>query len=433
MNRYSVFFLLILSAVSVFATGMFRLDPVRTIEGDAAYPFVRAELLCDDHSGFSQEQYHPKNQVSHPGLLNLLSNSKSPHGKYFVLHYVSGWEKAGSRNPVLLIHGAGDTAYRGWMHPFAYEIDPGQEIKYPGLAVSLAKRGFQVFAVTFPHPHGDNFMQSEHVANAITRIRKALGRENDQSFKIDLITHSKGGVAARMYLSDIRDEYSEYSWLTPFRGDVERFFSVATPLKGIDAMYRYYGVNLSIVEMDMAAPCGADSIVYYGMNINCRSYHDCFTGQFQMLHNWVDDEQEPIPFSNLSATAADFNYSRDKLYYGGTSVYLASSGIDQGIRKGRNLIAALNEKGIDPSVRPVILAGNDNLIQDDFEDLVNCWPMGENEASSDSLLFVRSALYTQGLLSRGARPIAVKVIPYNHMNIIIHKDAQLLIIELLNR
>ena len=68
---------------------------------------------------------------------------------------------------------------------------------------------------------GCNLHQGEAVANAITRIRKLLGREDDENFKVDLITYSKGAMAARCYVQSAND-FVGFDYLTDYRGDVRR-------------------------------------------------------------------------------------------------------------------------------------------------------------------------------------------------------------------
>ncbi|PLX18077.1 MAG: hypothetical protein C0601_05645 [Candidatus Muiribacterium halophilum] len=432
MRRFLCLFIIIISIFSVFATSNFINEPIASVDNELAYPFARVELLLDAYPAFTKEEFHEKNRLSHPTLLELTGGNAEPSSGYFFLHYSPNWDKADpDKNPVLLIHGAGDTAFRAWAHPFKFYVKPGEEIQYKGLALTLADKGYSVFSITFVHPHGDNFMQSEQIANAISRIKKVLHREGDPTFQVDIIAHSKGGVAARMYLSDIREEYSEYSWLTPYRKDVRRFMSLSTPLKGVDTAYRYYGMNLYIVQDDTAAPMGADKLLYYGMWRDFQEHNDMFPGQYQLLHDFVNDNETSIPLSNLSATPFDMNYSRNVLYNGGVSGTLVSSGIKSGIKKGKDLINKLNQKGMDPSVELVVVAGNDNLIKDDIEYFVDLFPMGEDIAPSDSLLFVESATYTKGILRRGAKLIDKVVIPYNHMNITFHHTAKDILIHLL--
>ena len=430
--RLSIFILIITAlTLTVYSTEQFLNEPVSYIEGIDAYPFERVELLVDNSPNFKFEPYHEKNKLSHTALLKLTRGNNELHSANFFLHYSQGWNKNSGKNPILLVHGAGDTAFRAWAHPFKEEVEPNEQIEYYGLALELPQHGFQVFSITFAHSHGDNFMQSEHIANAISRIRKVLGRENDENFKVDIIGHSKGGVSSRMYISDIREEYDEYKWLTPFRKDVDKFMSLASPLNGVDAQYRYYGMNLLIVQDDYASPVGFDKLLYYGSYIDYSNNWKFFPGQDQLLNNLVDDPNSKIPFSNLSMTASDMNYTRNVLYYGGVSTFLTSSGIKKAMERGKNLISKLNKKGADPSVRIIVLAGNDNQIDDNIEFWFDLLPIGEKISPSDMLVFVKSATYTDGITRRGAKLLDKQVIPYNHMNITFHREAKKIIVDLM--
>lgn len=428
---YSIIIILFL-IINISATRYFSTQPVDFIEGDMTYPFVRTELLFDSGNEFYTEKYHEDNKLNHPALLELTRGDNVISSGYFFLHYSEGWDKKTDKRPVLLIHGAGDNAFRGWAHPYKYYFAPGEKIDNPGLALILAEKGYPVFSISFVHSHGDNFMQSEHIANAIDRIREVLGQKDNEEFRVDIIAHSKGGVAARMYLSDIREEYSDYSWLTSYRGDVKRFISIATPLNGVDAQYRYYGLNLTVVDKDMASPLGLNKLLYYGFWKDFSDNNEMFPGQYQILNDLVHDPDTRIGFSNLSNTA-DMNYSRYVLYNGGISGLLVSDGIQKGMEKGKYLIRKLNDKGIDPSVGIIILAGTDNQIDDNIEFWADLLPFGENIAQSDMLLFVKSATYTKGITKRGAKVLGQRIIPFNHMNIAFNPGAVKHLLELMER
>ncbi|MGM0607287.1 MAG: esterase/lipase family protein [Candidatus Muiribacteriota bacterium] len=417
--------------VNIFSTQFFQNNPVSTISGMEAYPFERIELLVDNSSEFFAQKYHPENKINHSALLSLTEGEGTLHSGYFFLHYSEGWDKETDKNPVLLVHGAGDTAYRGFAHPFEEEIKPGEHIEYFGLGLELPMHDYPTFSITFAHPHGCNIMQAEHIANAVKRIQKVTGRENDPDFKVDLIAHSKGGVASRVYMSDLGKYYDEYSWITPYRNDIERFFAVAVPLNGVDAQYRYYGMNLMAVDNNMPSPLGTDSILYYGVWKDLKNNYKMFPGQDQILNDLVNDPDTPVGFSNLSMTS-DMNFSRNVLYNGGTSAFLTSSGIQHAIKRGGNLIQKLNNHGIHPDIDIHVLAGNDNQIDDNIEFWFDLLPVGEKIAPSDMLLFVKSATYTDGLIKRGAEVKTKKVIPFNHMNIIFHREAKEIIVDLLN-
>jgi triacylglycerol esterase/lipase EstA (alpha/beta hydrolase family) len=272
---------------------------------------------------------------------------------------------------------------------------------------NLVKNGFSVFAITFSHPHGDNFLQAQQVANAIARIKQVTGAP-----KVDIICHSKGAMSVRIYASDLGAEYSEYSWLTPFRKDIRKIMFVASPLKGIDTACRYYMYNFTVMQQKLAAPLGPRSMVWQGMYTDNSAHNRLFPGQFQMLHNWVADG---IPLNYQSATA-DANISQNALYHGGVSALLVSDGIDRAIQEAGNVISSLNRKGVDPSVTCHILAGT----RQDIDTVKFFWlefPVGEFADSSDGVLFLKSASYQKGLTARGARVASVKTLNTHHVGL----------------
>ncbi|MDD2715055.1 MAG: hypothetical protein PHW04_04060 [Candidatus Wallbacteria bacterium] len=407
---------LLIVSISVSGSGRFSITPVRTLDGHDVLPWERIECLQDKSSNFKVEAFHEKSHLTHKVLLKVFED-ETPSSGTFALHFAPGWNNDSGRNPILLVHGAGDNAYRAWVHPCSNELGPEDTIKYPGLMQYLSGEGFQVFAITFAHPHGDNLYQAEVLADAIQRIRKVLNRESDSSFKVDLISHSKGGFPVFCYLSSIGKQCAGYQWLTPFRGDVGRYIALACPFKGTDMMFRYYMYNLSVVETGSAAPLAPKSMVYMMQNLDFRTYNRMFTGQLQVLHNFFNDE-DPIPFTPASATT-DMNLTMNALYFGGTSAFLSSDGIDKAIIAGGNLVQKLNKTGADPSVKITVLCGTNNLFDPDMEYCSQNMPLGEL-IPSDGVVYQQSGEYTDGICRRGAPLIMKKVLYLNHLNISFH-------------
>ncbi|MFN7143919.1 MAG: esterase/lipase family protein, partial [Myxococcota bacterium] len=158
----------------------------------------------------------------------------TPHGSTFLLH--EGVHAAtATGTPILFVPGASDNASRGFVT----------------MATRMDLAGRPVFALTFAHPHGDVFEQAEVVADAIARVKARTG-----AARVDVVSHSKGGIAVAVYLSHHagadwgHDAYEAVG--TRYRGDVRRSVFVATPLTGIDTGYRWPLANLVGTSADTA-------------------------------------------------------------------------------------------------------------------------------------------------------------------------------------
>lgn len=383
-----------------------ELQIINEISGRESSPWAKIELLEDTDTHFVTEGFHLNGRQNH-SLVQKAFTTNKPHSRNFLLHFAPNWEKGRQQTPLLLVHGAGDNAFRGFCHPWSFDMPENGKIDRPGMMQYLDKAGFPVFAITFSHPHGDNFLQAQQLANAISRIREATGAE-----KVDVLCHSKGAMAVRIYASDLGAEYPQYSWLTPYRKDIRKIMFVASPLKGIDTAFRYYMYNFTVKQQDMAAPLGPRSLVWQGMYINCEDHNSLFPGQFQMLNNWVKDG---IGFNDKSMTT-DMNLTRNALYNGGVTTFLVSEGIDRAIQESGDVINSLNRKGIDPSITCHILAGTKQAI-DTIKFLWLEIPVGEFADKSDGVLFLKSATYTKGLTARGAKVASVKILNTHHVGL----------------
>lgn len=394
---------------------------VSDLTGRDSNPWERIELLEDTDPHFTVENFHLKSRQNHR-IIQKAFNTNKPHSRNFLLHYAPNWDKTNYKTPVLLVHGAGDNACRGFCHPWTFDIPEDGHIEKPGLMQHLVKQGFSVFAITFSHPHGCNFLQAQQLANAIARIKSVTGSE-----KVDVICHSKGAMPVRIYASDLAASTHDYKWITPFRKDIRKILFVASPLKGIDTAFRYYAYNFTVKQQDLAAPLGPESMLWQGMFVDNYHHNKLFPGQFQMLHNWVKDG---IDFSSQSMTA-DVNLTRSALYNGGVSTLLVSDGIDRAIQEGGDVIRLLNEKGVDPSITCHVLAGSNQKI----DTIKFFWleiPVGEFADKSDGVLFLKSATYTKGLSVRGARIGSVKVLDLHHVGLTVRPAALNHIAEVLS-
>ncbi|NCB37769.1 MAG: hypothetical protein EOM80_03285 [Erysipelotrichia bacterium] len=397
-----------------------ELHVLSEVSGRDSSPWERVELLEDDDPHFIKEPFHLKSRQTH-SITQKAFGTSQPHSNNFLLHFAPNWQRTRDAVPVLLVHGAGDNACRGFCHPLSFDMPEDGKIDKPGLMQHLVKAKFPVFAITFSHPHGDNFLQAQQVANAISRIKELTGAE-----KVDVVCHSKGAMSVRIYASDLGAEYPEHSWITPFRKDIRKIIFIASPLKGIDTAFRYYMYNCTVLQQNLAAPIGPRSLMWQGSYLDTGSHNMLFPGQFQMLNNWVKDG---IPMNYQSATA-DMNLSRNALYNGGVTALLVSDGIDQAIQEGGNVISSLNRKGIDPSVTCHIMAGT----KQEIDTVKFFWlemPVGEFADASDGVLFLKSAVYKNGLKARGAVVRSVKTFNMTHIGLTIWPDALNHIVEVL--
>jgi len=339
--------------------------------------------------------------------------------RYFLLGYGPKWNTGTKPIPVLLVHGAGDDMNRAWAHPWDQQTPPS--ITRPGLMQYLSDRGYKVFAISFPHTQGNNLIHAELIADAIEVIKSRTG-----ATQVDVIAHSKGNMAVTAYLSSLNNEWPDTTWMTDYRGDVRKYVAIAAPFKGLDTMFRYYTANLNVITENKNAPVAFYKAYiyytyrnYYRWDMTDKYGGNYFEGQTQLLWNWVNDPISPIGFNSDSWTLMDGNDTMYKLYHGGNSLYVSSEGIDAAIanNNGKNgtshFIAKLNNKGIDSRVKIYNLYGTNQTMGYAF----GWWPIGEKAASSDGLVFVRSATYTEGITRRGAQLVAQQGYPYNHLDI----------------
>lgn len=339
---------------------------------------IRGSQAC-----LTQEKFIPEIECEDEEIVRYFQ-SATPSSCEVLLHYLSPTKKSTS-HPVLLVHGAGHHANLAWCE------SPQQE---KGLVFSLTSSGRDIFAVTFAHPHGDNWQQAIQLANVIQRIKEVVPTE-----KIDLVAHSKGGIPAWLYLSGLCSSMD-----APYQGEVERYFMLGTPNRGLDFPFRHVLPNWSVVELGINAPIACDSMLYYGRYIDTteRSIYggSAFPGSSQLLYRW--DDRYPIK-SQVKT-----------LYSGGQNVFLHSRGIDAAIRDGGDLMKTLLGSPIDPDIEIHILAGNNAYFQG---------VKGEQDGDSDGLVFVESVLFTDGIASDPKQVKQKEVLPLNHLELLYHPDA----------
>jgi len=287
--------------------------------------------------------------------------TSTPHSGALLLHYAPGWALAEAPNPVLLLPGAGASA-TGVLVP---------------LARFLAAQGRSVFAVTFAHPHGDCYQQAEQVANAIARIQEVTGRAT-----VDIIGHSKGAIAAAVYLSNEEgvdwgsgDDARGARYVsrgTAYRGDVGVLVAAGAPLGGTDSAFRWTSPHLATGwGSDPLAPSAwqtfypyttASPLVFEDLRAVdlWPDEGDAFPGQAQLLRPW--DDEHALPGSDVELGVYALQQDWWTTYHGGLGFYSYSPGIDDAIEVAGGLLDKLHAAGIDPEVELAVLAGTNPLI-----------------------------------------------------------------------
>lgn len=393
MKKFTIFSLLILLTLLSFqghykATSDFNSTPVKTFT-DSKY-WDKVELLRDSNPNIGQEKFITDNQQKDLEIIKEFNNNPQPNSQYFLLHYAPGWDTGTKPYPVILVHGAGSDA--------DFFADPKRDGSITGLMQYLSGKGYKVFAVTFAHPHGDNYIQREILADAIQKVKSVTGAS-----KVDIIAHSKGNMSARMYVSNVKK-----SWGVDFRKDVRRYIQLGAPNGGIDFTFRNPNMAWGIMTTGGFGPVPYTDMMIYGLWYD-TTYHSIYTeggaypGQLQMLAKW--DSVYP-----LNITQQDWYTT----YHGGWGFASYSYGIDYAIDEGGNLISTLQNSPVDSTVQIAVLAGDYNYI-DGIP-----W---ETTGSSDGLVFVDSATDTSGMTKSGAKVIAKDVYHLNHVELTYDQSA----------
>lgn len=373
-------------------TGDLVLEPLLVTSSS---DWERIELVEDRSSFFTKEPFAPESRRTLKDIKAGFDGDAEPPSSRFLLHAAKGWNRTDDKlPPILLVHGAIVDATKSW-GAGAFKGRGGA-----GLAARLAVSGRRVFAITFAHPHGDNWMQTEQVANAIARVRAVTGAP-----QVDLVAHSKGGVPARIYCSSLRKP-----GMTAFRGDVRRLALVGCANEGIDVAFAYPNLNYWVIMNKASSPLVWTDALVYGVwtDLRARSLYasgGCFPGQSQVLRRWD---------SVYGLYESDEQFDVVTTYNGGHGKVSNSLGIDHAIKEGGDLIARLDKAGVDKRVSVVLLAGSKPAVMG-FT--------GERRGPSDGLLLVRSALATDGITRAGAKVLRRDVLHLNHIELIYAEPA----------
>ncbi len=345
----------------------------------------RVERYRDTTSGFHAEGFPADGRGDQDGKrVTYFGGISRPSSDGFLLYSAPGWDSGSRPTPVLLVHGANDTADRAW-------ANPGEAGGYGcgaatcpsmGLMQYLATRGYRVFAVGFAHKQGDNLMQAQIVGDAISVIKAKLGVST-----VDLVGWSKGEMSARAYVSSVKP-----SWGRSYAGDVRKLVTVGGPNGGYDYPYAHgWAHDFSIWPEcggRVNAPSPHSHMTCYGQytahpefSMTPSGGYDNYPGQRQMLSRWD---------GVYGVGGAQDWYTT---YYGGQGFYTAGSGIQAAIDAG-SLIKPLHDAGVPASVTTYLLAGGSPDVLGIFN---------ENRGPSDGVVFVASALDTTGIPTVGGQ------------------------------
>jgi hypothetical protein len=365
---------------------MVETKPICTDRVIAGRDWVRIERLTTSLAAFPEERARANGAQLEPDVVAGFG-STTPSSRSVLLHAYAGWDRRDPRPPLLLVHGATSDA-ACWIRPYNHRDQ--------GLAAFFAARGRRVFAVTFAHKHGCNLLQAEQLNQAIQRVR-----EMTDARRVDVLAHSKGGVAARALASGVREP-----WMTPYQGDIRRLVLVGAPNAGIDYSFRHPVANLALVpeKVGFNAPMSWRKVRVFGLWVDTAArslYTDAgnyFPGQAQMLARW--DHRYPL---------TPFEPDYHQTYHGGSGLFGQSDGIDVAIAQGGHLMARLAEHPLDDAVELAVLGG----------DRANrLGYLNETTGPSDGTVFVESAMATADLTRGGARLVSAEVRPINHAELI---------------
>jgi len=460
--------ILLLLALPALATpGFDPSAPAATFTEDETYDqpgelklWSRVERIEDpDRALFHQEQFStatawPESADWAPWIEQCFGTA-TPLSSAALLHMGLN-ETVAHGTPILMVPGAGDNGVRA----------------YVTMATRLDRDLRPVYALTFAHPHGDVYEQAEIVADAIARIKARTGAD-----QVDVVAHSKGGIALAVYLSNDGSSWDGGAYDavgTHYRGDVRRAVFIATPLGGIDTAFRWTAGNLASLDRDSSLSPTSWTAYYPYTTANPYvrtsledqyiggTGLDFFPGQRQILARW--DDRYALPGSQASLGAYALQPDWYTTYEGGLGFESSSEGIDVAVAEGGDLIGKLHEHGADPSVELYLLAGENPLMPngsqqwltdafgetwaDTLGTRIDQWSelaamlvgdtlksvgitaqevqglaagdmiLGEISGPSDGLVFVDSATDRAALTGRGAVVQQSKVVNLSHIDLL---------------
>ncbi|RXT04147.1 triacylglycerol lipase [Ammoniphilus sp. CFH 90114] len=348
------------------------------------------ERIQGQQSCLIQEKFISSTEGKDPEIVQYFGTS-TPHSRDVLLHHLAA-DQPSLENPVLLVHGASHDANVAWAEGFT---------KQKGLLYALHTAGRSVFAVTFAHPHGDNMLQAIQLSNVVKRIQ-----ELSQSDRLDLVAHSKGGIVALSYLAGMGASFD-----AAVEGQIEKVILLGTPNRGMDYPFRHLLPNWWVKSTQTSAPLAVDSMLWFGQYINTTPHSiyregGAFPGLSQLLYRW--DDRYPI---QLTAQT---------LYHGGQNWLIHSRGIETAIEEGGNYMEKLLQSPIDRDIELHMLAGGHPLIKGYCTE----W-----DGPSDGLVFVESALYSEGIVRTQDQVKRKTVLPLGHLDLLYHDTAHEWVLE----
>ena len=343
--------------------------------------WTTVERYRDNAPGFAAEAYPPGGVGDQTGQTRrLFGGVAEPLSSRFLLYQAPGALTGSKPVPVLLVHGANQTADQAWANPDALGPNGCGSVSCPttGLMQYLDARGYKVFAIGFPHKTGDGYYWSEQISDAIKLVKAKTGAP-----QVDVVGWSKGAFNARMYVSSLRKP-----WGTAYAGDVRKLILLGGPNKGFDWGFRHgWSHDFEIFPQcggSLDAPAPHTAMVCYGVwyDETQLSYEGtAFPGARQMLYRW--DGVYPLP------TGEQDWYTT---YYGGQGFYTSGHGIQYSIDQG-SLVQPLIDAGVPASVPVYELCGSSPTM-----------PLLHNEHTgpSDGAVFIASCAATDGIADRAA-------------------------------
>lgn len=327
---------------------------LEVVEEEVLEPWDTVLLLSFAHAGLVGEKHVDQTRHFRPPIVGLFDGDDAPPASRVALHVGPGCDDE-PEAAVLLLHGTGSDAQQTWVEP---------ALLAGGLAPQLVDGGRCVFAVTFPHRFGDNLNQAIQLAAALQKIREITGLD-----AVDVVGHSKGGIAALVYVTG----FGEGRGLT-YLGDVNRLILLGVPMGGMDFSFRHPAFNYPAELFGLHMPSSWDEILEWGIwkDIYDQSiYGGAFDGVLQLTRAW--DEVYP-----LSVLEQDWYTT----YYGGKGFVSHSLGIGEAITLSGDFMDELRERTTPPNL-PVWIASGGNFT-------VNGIPW-EGTGPSDGMVFVASA------------------------------------------
>lgn len=374
------------------------------------FGWARVERWHDPNPAIPPAQFPPDGRGDVSGQRLTFFAAAQPDSGAFLFYYAPGWDQGGDDTPVLLVHGANDSADRAWANPNesgAYGCG-AEECPESGMMQALSGAGRRVFAIGLGHRQGDNLIAAHLIHHAIAIVRDRTGAD-----QVDVIGWSMGAFAARMYAADVRAP-----WGAAYAGGIRRLILIGGPNRGFDYLFRY-GINHDLfiwpecTEPLMIAPINAPAphtaTTCYGvlyprpeLSIFATDAGDFYPGQRQMLYRW--DDVYDIPTLNQDWYTT---------YHGGKGFVSDGPGIDAALED--SLVAEIQAAEVPASIATYLLCG------DTKGDKAKAIPAIPNETSgpSDGVVFIDSCTDTAGI----ANVVETAMVAENHLKLGWHADA----------